>query len=58
MTHSRLNPVGRVRPCLRKRFLPHRLLDDRVAIVGAWNRLTPERLNSLCSYPCIQQVSR
>ncbi len=56
-----LNPVERVWLYLRERFLSHRLLDDYDAIVdaccAAWNRLTPERLRSLCSYPYIQQVN-
>ncbi len=57
-----LNPVERVWLYLRERFPSHRLLDDCDAIVDAccadWNRLTPERLRSLCSYPYIQQINR
>ncbi len=56
-----LNPVERVWLYLRERYLSHRLLDDYDATVdaccAAWNRLTPERLHSLCSYPYIQQVN-
>ncbi len=46
-----LNPVGRVRPYLRERFLSHRLSDDCDTVGDAWNRLTPERLRPLCSHP-------
>ncbi len=56
-----LDPVERVWLHLRERFLSHRLLDDHDAIVdaccAAWDRLTPERLRFLCSYPYIQQVN-
>ena len=56
-----LNPVERVWLFLRERFLSHRLLGGYDAIVdaccSAWNRLTPERLRSLCNYPYIQQVN-
>ena len=54
-----LNPVERVWLYLRERFLSHRLLDDAIvdACCAAWNRLTPKRLRSLCSYPYLQQVN-
>ena len=56
-----LNPVERVWLYLRERHLSHRLLDGYEAIVdaccAAWNRLTPERLRPLTSYPCLQQGS-
>ena len=56
-----LNPVERVWLHLRERFLSHRLLDSYDAVVdaccAAWNRLTPERLRSLCHFPYIQKVS-
>ena len=56
-----LNPVERLWLYLRERHLSHRLLDDYDAIVEAccraWNQLTPARINSLCNYPYIQQVS-
>jgi len=45
---------------LRERHLSHRLLAGYDAIVDAlchaWNQLTPERLNTLTSYPYINQV--
>lgn len=57
-----LNPVERLWLYLRERHLSHRLLDDYDAIVDAccdaWNRLTPQRVRSLCNYPYIQQVNR
>jgi putative transposase len=56
-----LNPVERLWLYLRERHLSHRLLDDYDAIVDAccraWNKLTPDRIRSLCNYPYIQQVS-
>jgi transposase len=56
-----LNPVERIWLYLRKRFLSHRLHADYNAIVdaacNAWNRITPERLLSLCNYPWIARVS-
>ncbi len=56
-----MNPIERVWLYLRECFLSHWLLDDCDAIVdaccAAWNRLTPDRLRSLCSYPYIQQVN-
>jgi transposase len=55
-----LNPVERVWLHLRERHLGHRLLDDYDAIVQAlcraWNALTRERLQSLTSYPYLEQV--
>ena len=55
-----LNPVERVWLHLRKRHLSHRLLNGYDAIVdalcSAWNQLTPERLNTLTSYPYLSQV--
>ena len=55
-----LNPVERVWLYLRERHLSHRLLAGYDAIVDAlchaWNQLTPERLNTLTSYPYINQV--
>ena len=54
-------PNQRVWLFLRERFLSHRLFGSYDAIVDAccqaWNRLTPERLRSLCNYPYIQQVN-
>ena len=56
-----LNPVERVWLYLRERFLSHRLHADYAAVLDAacraWNRLTPERLRSLTSYPWLPQVS-
>ena len=50
-----LNPVERVWLYLRERFLSHRLHADQEAVMDAackaWNRLTPQRLRSLCNYP-------
>jgi transposase len=57
-----LNPVERIWLYLKERFLSHRLHTDYEAIAdaasAAWNQLVAEtgRLNSLCSYPWIQQV--
>ncbi len=55
-----LNPIERVWLCLRERHLSHRLLDTYDAIVTAccngWNQLTPERLQSLTSYPYLEQI--
>ncbi len=55
-----LNPVERVWLYLRERHLSHRLLDTYDAIVEAlcqaWNALTAERLQSLTSYPYLDQV--
>jgi transposase len=54
------NPVERVWLYLRERHLSHRLLDDYDAIVEAlrtaWLALTKDRLQSLTSYPYIEQV--
>ena len=56
-----LNPVERVWLYLRERFLSHRLHADQEAVMDAackaWNRLTPERLQSPCNYPLIRQVT-
>ena len=56
-----LNPVERLWLYLRERHLSHRLLDDYDAIVdaccAAWNKLTSERIVSLCNYPYIKQVN-
>lgn len=56
-----LNPVERVWLHLRDRHLSHRVLEGYTAIVDAlcqtWCQLTPERLQSLCSYPWIPQVT-
>ncbi len=45
---------------LRERHLSHRRLAGYDAIVDAicstWNQLTPERLNTLTSYPYLCQV--
>lgn len=55
-----LNPIERVWLYRRERFLSHRLHADQDAIIDAackaWQRLTPERLRSLCAYPWIKQV--
>ena len=57
-----LNPVERVWLCLRERYLSHRLYADYHAVVDAccraWNALTakPDRLRSLCPYPCLKRV--
>jgi transposase len=55
-----INPVERVWLYLREKHWSHRLLDTGDAIVDAlcraWNALTPERLQSLTSYPYLQQV--
>lgn len=56
-----LNPVERVWLYLRERFLSHRLHADYDTVLDAacdaWNRLTPERLQSLTSYPWLPQVN-
>jgi hypothetical protein len=55
-----LTPVERVWLYLRERHLSHRLLDAYDAVVDAlcqaWNALTAERLQSLTSYPYLEQV--
>ncbi len=55
-----LNPIERVWLYLRERHLSHRLLDSYDDIVSAcctaWNKLTAERLQSLTSYPYLEQV--
>ena len=55
-----LNPIERVWLYLRERHLSHRLLDSYDDIVNAcctaWNKLTAERLQSLTSYPYLEQV--
>ena len=55
-----LNPIERVWLYLRERHLSHRLLDTYDDIVNAcctaWNKLTAERLQSLTSYPYLEQV--
>ena len=55
-----LNPIERIWLYLRERHLSHRLLDTYDDIVNAccraWNKLTAERLQSLTSYPYLQQV--
>ena len=56
-----LNPVERVWPFLRERFLSHRLLDGYAAVVAACcdarNALTPDRIRSLTEFPWIRQVA-
>ena len=56
-----LNPVERMWLYLREGFLSHRLHADQEAVMDAackaWNRLTPDRLRSLCNYPWIRQVT-
>ena len=56
-----LNPVERVWLFLRERHLSHRLLTGYDAIVdalcAAWNKLTPERLQTLTGYPYLNQVN-
>ena len=56
-----LNPIERVWLYLRERHLSHRVLDTYGAILNAcckaWNELTAERLQSLRSYPYLEQVS-
>ena len=55
-----LNPIERIWLYLRERHLSHRLLDSYDDIVNAcctaWNKLTAERLQSLTSYPYLEQV--
>ena len=55
-----LNPIERVWLYLRERHLSHRLLDSYDDIVNAcctaWNKLTAQRLQSLTSYPYLEQV--
>ncbi len=55
-----LNPIERVWLYLRERHLSHRLLDSYDDIVSAcctaWNKLTAERLQSLTSYPYLEQI--
>jgi transposase len=55
-----INPVERVWLYLREKHWSHRLLDTADAIVDAlcraWNALTAERLQSLTSYPYLEQV--
>ncbi len=55
-----LNPIERIWLYLRERHLSHRLLDSYNDIVNAccaaWNKLTAERLQSLTSYPYLEQV--
>ena len=57
-----LNPVERVWLYLRERHLSNRVHEGYTAIVDAVceavNRLTPERLRSLCGYPWIREVIR
>jgi transposase len=52
-----LDPVERLWLHLRERHLSRRLLDDYDAVINACcqtrNRLTPERIRSLCNYPYI-----
>lgn len=56
-----LNPVERVWLYLRERYLSHRVHADYDAILdnvsAAWRQLTTERLQSLCCYPWIRQVT-
>ena len=57
-----LNPVERIWLYLKERFLSHRLLDDREAVIEAvctaWNRLValPGRLASLTDYGWRERV--
>jgi len=55
-----LNPIERIWLYLRERHLSHCLLDSYNDIVNAccaaWNKLTAERLQSLTSYPYLEQV--
>ena len=57
-----LNPVERVWLYLRERYLSHRLHANYQAILdavcAAWRQLTPQRLQSLCGYPWLKQVSK
>ena len=64
--HQRLVRCHPTRPnstrlYLREKYLSHRVLGDYDAIVEAcchaWNQLTLERVQILCNYPDIQQVS-
>lgn len=53
-----LNPVERVSLYLRERHRSHRLHADYAAVLdacAAWRMLTPERLRSLCDFPCLRQ---
>lgn len=56
-----LNPVERPWLSLRERFFSHRLFNSYDEIVtaycDAWNRLTAERLQSLCGYPWITRIT-
>jgi transposase len=56
-----LNPVERVWLYLRERYLSHRVHADYDAILddvsAAWCQLTTKRLQSLCCYPWIRQVT-
>ena len=56
-----LNLVERVRLHRRERHLSRRVLASDAAVIvavcHAWNQLTPERLNTPTSYPCLNQVS-
>lgn len=56
-----LNPVERVWLYLRERFLSHRLHADYITVLDAayqaWNRITPQRLQSLISHLRLSQVS-
>ena len=55
-----LNPVERVWLYLRERYLSHRLLSGHNAIVDAlclaWNKITQEQMQSLTSYPYLNQI--
>jgi transposase len=57
-----LNPVERIWLYLRERHLSHRVHQDYRAVLDAvcdaWCKLTPERLRSLCNYPCFQKVNK
>ena len=55
-----LNPIERVWLHLRERHFSHRMLTGYDAIIDAlctaWNKLTPEQLQTLTGYPYLNQV--
>ena len=55
-----LNPIEQVWLHLRERHLSHRMMTRYDAIIDAlctaWNKLTPEQLQTLTGYPYLNQV--